>query len=59
MVVLVVAASAAVVRAVGDRFYSGADSAVGGLIAVKPAKRGIAGVAAVVAAAEALEGGRG
>jgi hypothetical protein len=57
--VLAVAASTAAVRAVGDRFYSRADSIVGGLMAVKPAKRSTAGVAAVVVVVEALEGGRG
>jgi len=56
VVVLAVAASAAVIRAVGNQFYSGADSAAGGLIAAKPSERGIAGVVAVVAAAEAPEG---
>ena len=57
--VLVVAASTAVVRAVGDRFYGGADSAVGRLMAIKPGERSTAGAAAVVVAAEAPEGGSG
>ena len=47
--VLAVAASAAIVRAVGNRFYGGADSAVGGLMAIKPSEHSIAGAAAVVA----------
>jgi len=49
----------AVVRVVGNRFYGKADSAVGGLIAVKPAERGTAGVAAAVAAAKAPGGAAG
>lgn len=49
----------AVVKAVGNRFYGGADSAAGGLIAIKPGERSTAGVAAAVVAAEALEGGSG
>ena len=53
------AAFTAVVRAAGDRFYGGVDGAVGGLITIKPSKRSIAGAAAAVAAAEALEGGSG
>ena len=59
MAVLAVAASIAAARAVGNWFYGRADSAVGRLIAIKPSKRSIAGVAAVVVAAEALEGGSG
>ena len=56
---LAVAASTAAVRAVGNRFYGGADGAAGGLMAIKPSERSIAGAAAAVAAAEALEGGSG
>jgi len=51
-----VAASTAVVRVAGNRFYSGANSAIGGLIAAKPSKRGIVGAVTVVVTAEALEG---
>ena len=57
--VLAVVASTAVVRAAGDWFYGGADGAAGGLIAIKPGERSIAGAVAVVVAAEALEGGSG
>jgi hypothetical protein len=57
VVVLAVVASAAAVRAVGNRFYGGADGAVGQLMAVKPGEYSAVGVVAAVAAAEAPEGG--